>query len=301
MKIHIYTDIPTLFGQACRIWMDVLLDAGHDAEFIDIGTGNQLPLPAVGASDVNLLVAGIYAMARFKTWGLPGQGKNVLWMFDPLTKQRDAVMHNQKSVAFDAIAAQLDAVIAMDSSIAAYVCHHHPGLTVTQIPYLVARKNIRVPLAESDRTGGVIFMGGHTARRATVHDRLAASHTQAEFVWAGLWGSARDDKRRHSRVSLNIHADAMHSYFDQYRTLEAWAAGTAVVTETTDDLALWGIVPDTHLVMANLQDLPEVCAELLADTVKREHITRAAQDLLHSQFSPQRWRQKMLSALENIA
>ena len=93
----------------------------------------------------------------------------------------------------------------------------------------------------------------------------------------------------------------MHSYFDQYRTLEAWAAGTAVVTETTDDLALWGIVPDTHLVMANLQDLPEVCAELLADTVKREHITRAAQDLLHSEFSPQRWRQKMLSALENIA
>jgi len=113
-------------------------------------------------------------------------------------------------------------------------------------------------------------------------------------------GAARDDKRRRSRISLNIHADDRHTYFDQYRTLEAWAAGTAVVTETTGGLADWGIVPETHLVMADLPYLPEVCTELLADTTRRERITQAAQELLRAQFSPQRWRRKMLSVLENI-
>ncbi|MDB5963570.1 MAG: hypothetical protein JWQ72_70, partial [Polaromonas sp.] len=29
LKIHIYTDIDTLFGQAARLWMALLLDAGH--------------------------------------------------------------------------------------------------------------------------------------------------------------------------------------------------------------------------------------------------------------------------------
>jgi len=32
VKIHIYTDIANLFGQACRVWMDVVLAAGHKAE-----------------------------------------------------------------------------------------------------------------------------------------------------------------------------------------------------------------------------------------------------------------------------
>ena len=301
MKIHIYTDIATLFGQACRVWMDVVLAAGHEAEIIDIGMGNDAPLPEVGPSDINLLVAGIYATARFKTWGMPSRGKNVVWMFDPLTRQQDAVTHNFKSAAFDAIAPQLDAVIAMDASIAAYVQRHHPRLPTTQIPYLVASKSIMTPLAEPHRTEGVLFIGGRTSRRTAVDDDFKSHVLHAEFVWAGLWGAARNNKRRRSRISLNIHADANHTYFDQYRTLEAWAAGTAVVTETTGGLEEWGVVPKTHVLMADIQDLPAVCGELLADTPRRERITQVAQELLRSQFSPQRWRREMLSVLENIA
>ncbi len=37
MKIHVYTDIATLFGHACRVWMDVLLQAGH-GEALDATT-----------------------------------------------------------------------------------------------------------------------------------------------------------------------------------------------------------------------------------------------------------------------
>lgn len=298
MKIHIYTDIANLFGQACRIWMDVLLEAGHDVELVDLGMGNEQPLPEVGPSDVNLLVTGIYALARFKTWGMPRHGKNIMWMFDPLTRQEEAVMHGYKATAFDAIASGLDAVIAMDASIAQYLQRHHPRLLTLQIPYLIPERKINPPLAESERTGHIIFMGGNTVRRAAAEESFKANGTPAEFVWAGVWGPARDEKRRRSRISLNIHADPAHTYFDQFRTLEAWAAGTVVVTETTDGMETWGIVPGIHLAMADLPSLPEVCAELLADAEKRAQMTHAAQNLLRSQFSPDRWRRDMLSALE---
>jgi hypothetical protein len=300
VKIHIYTDIANLFGQACRVWMNVLLDAGHEAELVDMGMGNDQPLPEPGPCDVNLLVTGIYAFARFKTWGLPRRGKNIMWMFDPLTRQEDAVMHSYKATAFDAIASGLDAVIAMDAAIVQYLDRHHPKLLTQQIPYLVAEQNIIAPLAESERTGQVVFMGGNTARRAAAEDCFKESGTTAEFVWAGLWGAARDEKRRRSRISLNIHADPAHTYFDQFRTLEAWAAGTVVVTENTDGLTPWGIVPGVHLAMADLQRLPEVCAELLTDPARRAQMAQAAQELLRSQFSPARWRRDMLSILEQI-
>ena len=37
MKVHVYTDIDTLSGRASRLWMDTLLEAGHEVEFIDMG------------------------------------------------------------------------------------------------------------------------------------------------------------------------------------------------------------------------------------------------------------------------
>ncbi len=300
MKIHVYTDIATLFGQACRVWMDVLLSAGHEAELIDMGMGNDQTLPDVGPSDINLLVIGIYALARFQTWGMPRHGKNVVWMFDPLTRQQEAVMHSYKAGAFDALASGLDAVIAMDASIAKYVERHHPQLATQQIPYMVAERNIKPPLAESDRTGYALFLGGKTERRAAAEEAFKASGTPAEFAWAGVWGSARDEKRRHSRISLNIHADPMHTYFDQFRTLETWSAGTPVVTETTDGLEAWGITPGIHLAMADLGDVPEVCAGLLADASLRARMAEASQELLRAQFSVERWRKDMLSVLAQI-
>jgi hypothetical protein len=300
VNIHIYTDIANLFGQACRVWMDVLLDAGHDVELVDIGMGQDQPLPDVGHCDVNLLVTGVYALARFKDWGLPRHGKNIMWMFDPLTRQEDAVLHGYKATAFDAIAGGLDAVVAMDVSIQQYVQRHHPRLLTLQIPYLIAPRNIHTPLAESERSGQVIFMGGQTVRREAAQALFKAHGPAAEFSWAGLWGAARDEKRRRSRISLNIHADPAHTYFDQFRTLEAWAAGTVVVTETTDGLDAWGITPGVQLAMADLADLPALCALLLADTAQRARMTEAAQVLLRQQFSPERWRREMLLAISQI-
>lgn len=281
--------------------MNMLLAAGHEVEYIDLGLENNRPLPDVGPCDVNLLVAGIYAFSRFNTWGLPRHGKNVLWMFDPLTRNPQSAMHGHKSALFDALAPRLDAVIAMDAPIESYLHTHHPGLATCRIPYLIAEQHIDVPQVESARNADVILLGGKSPHREHAQALFDASTVRAEFLWSGVWGAERDARRRNTRISLNIHAESEHTYFDQFRALDTWAAGTVVLTETCTGLAAFGVEPGVHLAMAELEDLPGVCAELLADATQRQRMVTASQALLREQFSVQRWEKDMLAVLQNLS
>lgn len=303
MKVHLYTDIDTLFGRAARLWMDVLLQAGHEVEFIDLGTSTDAPLPEVGPCDINLLVAGIYALPRFAKHGLPRHGKHALWMFDPLTRDASATVHRHKAALFDAVAPGLHAVMAMDASIERYVAQYFPALSTFRLPYLVADKHVRTPVAETQRTRGIVMLGGDTPRRREAEKLfLANPDTQdAEFIWGGLWGAARDACRADARIGLNVHADKELHYFDQFRSFETWAAGTAVVSDRFEGWEDFGIAPGVHLVMAELRDLPKACAELLADVPRREAMVRASQQLLRERFSPDAWRSRMLAMIESIA
>ncbi|WP_411883060.1 glycosyltransferase [Polaromonas sp. YR568] len=303
MKVHLYTDIDTLFGRASRLWMDVLVQAGHEVEFIDLGTSTEARLPDVGPCDVNLLVAGIYALPRFAKQGLPRHGKHALWMFDPLTRDASATVHRHKAGLFDAIAPGLHAVMAMDASMERYLAQHFPALTTFRLPYLVADKHVRAPLAEAQRTRDIIMLGGDTPRRREA-ERLfltGSAPQSAEFIRGGLWGAARDACRAGARIGLNVHADNEHHYFDQFRTFETWAAGTAVVSDNFDGWEDFGMEPGVHLVIAELQDLPQACAELLADVSRREAMVRASQRLLRERFSPAVWQGRMLAMIEGIA
>jgi len=303
LRIHLYTDIDTLFGRAVRLWMDVLLQAGHEVEFIDIGASTEAPLPDAGPSDVNLLVAGIYALPRFAKHGLPQHGKHVLWMFDPLTRNASATVHRHKAGLFDAIAPGLHAVMAMDASIERYLAQYFPALTTFRLPYLIADKHLRAPLPEADKTRDIVMLGGDTARRREAERLFLASAApmKVDFIWSGLWGAARDACRAGARINLNVHADSELRYFDQFRTFEAWAAGTAVVSDSFEGWEDFGIVPGVHMVMAELQELPQACAELLADVPRREAMVRASQALLRQRFSPAAWQSRMLAMVESIA
>ena len=280
--------------------MNMLVQAGYEVELVDIGIDNSAPLPDVGPASVNLIAAGIYAWQRFQTWGMPKHGKNVLWLFDPLTRNDASIMHRHKAAAFDAIAAQLDVVIAMNAPVANYLEQHHPRLLALKIPYLIADERINTPAHEAQRNKSVIFLGGQSSHRLKVESYFTVHQPGADFVWTGLWGEQRDSWRRRCCISLNLHAEIEHTYFDQFRALESWAAGSVVVTETTDGLAEFGIEPGLHLVMADWQWLPEVCSQLLQDTSSREKMTAAAQELLRKQFSMQRWKNDILKLLTNL-
>lgn len=303
MKVHLYTDIDTLFGRASRLWMDVLLRAGHEVEFIDLGNSTDAPLPDVGPSDVNLLIAGIYALPRFAKQGLPRHGKHLLWMFDPLTRDASAVVHRHKADLFDAIAPGLHAVMAMDAPMGRYLHQHFPALPTFRLPYLVTGKHVRAPLPEAQRTRGIIMLGGDTPRRREAEGLFLAGPVpvNAEFIWSGLWGTARDICRAGARIGLNVHADNELHYFDQFRTFETWAAGTAVVSDSFEGWEDFGIEPGVHMVLAELRDLPQACADLLADVPRREAMVLASQRLLHERFSPAAWQGRMLAMIESIA
>ncbi len=280
--------------------MDMLVQAGHEVELVDLGMDNRAPLPEVEPASVNLIVAGIYAWNRFQKWGLPKNGKNVLWVFDPLTHNDASLMHRHKATAFDAIAAQFDAVVAMNKPIASYLELHHPRLVTLKIPYLIAEKRIATPLDEALRRRPIIFLGGQSAHRLTVESHFAAHKLAADFVWTGLWGEERDHWRTHCCINLNLHAEAEHTYFDQFRALETWAAGAVVLSEATDGLAEFGIEPSVHLVSADWQLMPEVCLQLLQDRACRERLTKAAQGLLREQFSMHRWKNDILRLISNL-
>lgn len=303
MRIHLYTDIDTLFGRALRLWMDVLLQAGHEVEFIDMGNSTEAPLPEVEPCDINLLIAGIYALPRFARHGLPRHGRHVLWMFDPLTRNASATVHRHKAELFDAIAPGLHAVMAMDASMERYLARHFPALTTFNLPYLVADRQLRAPLPEAQRSRDIVMLGGDTARRREAERLFLANAPplKAEFIWSGLWGAARDTCRAGARINLNVHADPELRYFDQFRSFEAWAAGTAVVSDSFEGWEDFGIVPGVHMVMADLQDLPRACAELLADVPRREAMVTASQTLLRERFSPAAWRSRMLAMIESMA
>jgi hypothetical protein len=304
LKIHIYTDIDTLFGRAARLWMDVLVTAGHNVEFVDLGTSTDSPLPELGHCDLNLLIVGIYAFERFGKHGLPAHGKNLQWMLDPLTADPQATVHGHKAQLFDTFAGGLDAVIAMDEPIEAYLVKHYPALAVTRIPYLVAEKNIRVPEPEATRSGGAIFIGNSSPNRERAQRLFEQAGVAVDFVWRGLWGAERERRLADARLALCIHADVQHTYFDQFLTLEAWAAGTVVLAEGTSHhnessgMTAHGIESGRHLAVARLKDMPAICRQLLEDAPARQQMLLASQQMLREHFSPLKWTSQMLAVVD---
>ncbi|MDB5967484.1 MAG: hypothetical protein JWQ72_3984, partial [Polaromonas sp.] len=246
----------------------------------------------------------IYAFERFGRQGLPKLGKHILWMFDPLTANPAATMHRHKTELFEAIAPQLHAVLAMDASIGQHVRQRFPELPVFRLPYLIAERLICQPLPEPSRERGIIMLGGdspHRRQAERVFKAAAGPAAKAEFIWRGMWGKARDGYRAGSRISLNIHADPAHTYFDQFRTFETWAMGTAVVSETCADLEAFGIEPGVHLAMGALPDLPAACEALMADVKRREAMVAAAQALLRARFTVPAWQATMVDILHQVA
>lgn len=300
MNIHVYTDIHPLFGAGAMVWVRTLLAAGHEVEYIDLGQQAESALPSVGPCDVNIMVAGIYAFERFNKAGLPAHGRHLFWLLDPLTHDA-ASSHHYKAGLVAALAPRIDAVAAMDASVADWLTQDHPGLYVETLPYLVDERTITPPLPEADRVHDILWIGSDNARRRHAARLFAQAGLNAHFVVKPVWGAERDRLRREARIVLNIHADDRHTYFDQFRAFETWAAGSVVVAEHSQDLPSMGVIPGVHLATAPLEELPALCLALLADAPRRQAMTRSAQALLRQAFTPQPHRAGMLALVARTA
>jgi hypothetical protein len=211
-------------------------------------------------------------------------------------------VHHPKTLMFDAIAPQLHGVMGMNRAISNYVKRYFPTLAAFELPYLISEKHMRVPLADAARTRQVLMLGSDTPRRRQAEQafRSSPASLEADFIWTNLWGLERDNCRAQSRLSLQIHADAQHTYFDQFRAFETWAAGTPVVSDHFEGWEEFGLEPGRHLVTADVRDLPSLCQELLADAPRRDAMAADCQILLRERFSPAAWRDRMVAMAEEI-
>jgi hypothetical protein len=300
-KVILYTTFGGLFGGMCRSWRDALERGGHAAEVLDLRNEWQGPLPVVDGAGVNIHVGGTSLLRIVGRHGLPRTGKNVLWVFEPLTDDPASEKHYHKSLLLTAVARRFDAFIGMDDRVVAYLRAHYPDVPTFWIPYTIDREAITPPVAEDRRRIDILWLArlARSARRRAARDWFRRAGLAVRLVRAGLYGAARDRVIARSRLNLEVHGDHVH-YTDQCRMFLAWAGGAVVVSEPCEHFAAFGIEDGVHLVTAELDRFPEVCRELLGDPARRGRIARAAQQLLRDRYSTERWTAAMREVVRTV-
>ncbi len=271
------------------------------------------PLPSQKETDINLFVGGGSMLWMVATQGFPQVGKNVVWMFEPVLKPNAlsemgrkilrrlksfvgieaAEFHYGKIKIMHEIGHRFDAIIGMNSLITSYVEKHLPGIPTIEIPYTIDPKDIISALPEGEKQIGVLQLGRHSPRRKKAERLFNERGVKAKFIYGGLYNEHRYKVISQSKISLQIHGGKPF-YFSQHRIFEAWAAGSVVVSEPFFP-KLDGVEEGTHLIVAKLEEFPEVCENLLAEREKRYEIVSASQELLKNSFVPDKWSDTLIS------
>ncbi len=299
MKIVMYCKMD-LYRPICESWRAIFMRHGLEAEFLEIPREWTGKLPEVEDSSINLFMGGISMFWPFSRSGFPAHGKNVIWIFEPLTLDPGAAYHYPKTLEFNKSAAGFDALIAMDGQIARFCETHFPQSKTYLLPHSISEDLVCDPLPEAQRSIDILCLAHESARRAAAARDIVASGLQARFVWGGLWGDASYRAISASRISLQIFRDS-HTYFDQFRIFTAWARGSVVVSEPFEALGSFGALPGIHLEVAELAQFPTACAALLKNAEKRAAIAASAQTLLRKSYLPDHYAEKMLSILSAVA
>lgn len=297
-EISIYIDAPALFGRMAYHWAERLSNIGHKVNTYNVEINfKPPPLKQFSNSDINLYIAGIFTLIALKQHGFPNKGKNVLWMFDPLTDDPKAKNHLYKAELFKASAAGFDVVIGMNSFITDYVRTYYPNITTEVVPYILGENELRRPLPDAERTTNILHLGRLSERRVALGNHFKSEGIRALFIWDGVYDGSHYERVSRAKVSINTFRDGLQ-YFNQHRIFEAWAMGSVVVTEPSKDMSQYGVEDGKHLILADLKDIPKACQAILNDQTKRKEIQAAAQSLLLENFVSDKWIKTFLNAIK---
>jgi len=318
LRIAIYTCLSPLFGRFCHSWESILGGLGHEVTVIELPMNWKKPLPSQEKADVNLFVGGGSMLWMLMTHGFPGVGKNVVWMFEPVLKRNTLAQigtkilrrlkaiigmeakdfHYGKIKVMDEIGHRFDAIIGMNALITSYVQKYLPGIPTIEIPYTIDPKDIISPIPEAERKIDVLQLGRHSPRRKRAEKLFNQKGVEARFIYGGLYNEDRYKVIPQAKISLQIHGGKPF-YFSQHRIFEAWAAGSLVLSEPFSP-KLDGVEAGIHLIVADLENFPDVCTRLLADREKRNEIVNASQALLKSSFVPNKWSDSLIGFLTSV-
>ena len=300
MTVAFYVSFMNVFNRLVESWARVLKEHGHEVDVIWVPESCDKPIAECADADVHVIVAGVHILLTLARFGGLKKGRKVLWMFDPLPERTEtsANVHGCKIDMLLAAAGEtrFDAAIGMNAGISGRLHELLPGIPICTVPYTFDETFIRKPIPDNERETEVLQLGWGTVRRKLAEIGMQRAGVPARFVYSGMWGAARYDLIANAKVSLNIHADG-HTYFTQHRIFDAWAQGSAVVSEPMGDLNEYGVEPGVHLEIAEFGDMPGVCEQLLEDEGKRAGMVAAGQDLLRACYTTDGWTDILLGAL----
>ncbi|UCE49746.1 MAG: glycosyltransferase family 1 protein [Phycisphaerales bacterium] len=293
MRIAIYTTCASLFGRLCQAWKNELESSGDEVHYISLPRGYKDPLPQPPGIDVNLYMGGVSMFWPLVESGFPPRGRHVLWLFEPL-KDKD---RPDKAKLFASTKDCFDAIISMNTENKDVIQEYLPQTPSVVIPTTVHKSQIQTPRNDQDRNIDVLQLGHGSKRRKLAEQLFASAGVQASFVYGGYYNSSKYDLMAGARISLQIHRYA-DAYFSHHRIIEAISVGSVIVTEPSPDMHEYGFEDKKHLVVAELDEMPNTCRALLKSKRKRNELIKNAQDLLRNRFTTTYWQNEMNSVLE---
>jgi hypothetical protein len=291
---------------------------GHQATVIEVPRDWDRPFPEERENDINLFVGDPYMLWILWANGFPKAGRNILWMFDPLPEaniivetakkiarrvkplvgMRKYFFHDGKTYLMKAIGHKFDAVIGLNSIVTSYIERCFPDIPTVEIPYTIDPKHIIRPVPESEKQIDILQLGNRSPRRERAEKLFNQRGIGPAFIYGGLFSEYRHEIISKSKISLHIHG-AKPYYFSQHRIFEAWAAGSVVVSEPFFP-EFEPVEKGAHLAVAEIEEFPEVCEELLEDRERRGRILAASQELLMDCFVPHKWSNKLLALFSSV-
>ncbi|MBI4911937.1 MAG: glycosyltransferase family 1 protein [Acidobacteria bacterium] len=299
MRILLHSTFRALYQRLAEAWVEQFEKAGHEAAWQDLCVDPSGNVWAPPGAQLHLYLGGLSMLQALAAAPSLPPGRQVLWLFEPLTHPEEPGLHGDKTRLLHTVAPRFHGFLAMDLAVAVHLRRHFPSIPVAEQPYVIAGRHLREPLADGAREIDVLMLGRSSPRRLESEAHFRAAGLDARFVWGGFYGEARYDLWARSRINLNVHRE-LPAHFDRVRSFEAWAAGCPVVAEDSPDLPASGVVEGLHLVAGPLEELPARCAGLLGDLQARQRLARSGQALLREAYLPEHWRGPLVSFLSSL-
>jgi hypothetical protein len=282
MKISIIYDLSVFFGDLGTIWKELLESGGHQVTIIEIGMNSMKGYNKRIKSDVNLIMAGMIILKVLNDEGFPEEGNNILWMFDPLYDK--SILHYEKVEWFNKIAHNFKKIICMNQDIENHITSLKIKTKTCILPYNIAQQRILDPIPEHLKIIDLVFLASQQSpKRKNFINNLHKRNLNVLSINGGFWKERRSLLLSNTRISLQISQDK-YVYFDQYRIFESIAHGCLVVTEPAKDMESLGFINGENIIVGEIEEIPQICEELLYKPGYRSKIIKEAQITLRNHY-----------------
>lgn len=297
-SVAVYTAHEQVFGRMTLGVVNALRFSGFPCIYASTPLGQTQSVKFVEA-DIHIFVLGHSLSRLLLMTGMPSTGRRVAWVMEPLSKEPEAAVHRIK---YEPIAKCLhlsDYAFCMHERICESVKAIRPDLPCSLLPAMLPESVITGVRPDYLRVLDTLCIQSITERRTRLCSWLEA-HGLPMLRCEALFHPMLYDALARARLCLNIHPDG-YRHFAQCRFMDAWASGTAVLSEPFDDAERYGLVDGQNVVFAEVPDMPAVGRQLLSNPEQLHKIAVDGQTLLRERYTVEANIGALAAVLEGMA